>query len=158
MENIQQLKNQVKSLSKINAELRRKNSLLKWELTTLQIKKQTYSTGVDFQLNAEKVIFEAIKSEYRYFEPWMLATKSRKTEYKICRQLFQALMIQYNVAPLKAIGMKTGGRDHSTILWAKKAIRDLIDTDKTFRVGYDNIVKQVEQGLYTPEIIGATIS
>lgn len=158
MENIQQLKNQVKSLSQINAELRRKNALLKAELTKLQIKRQTYSNEVKVEKNAEKAILEAIKSEYQYFEPWMLATQSRKREYLVCRQLFQYLMNKYKVASLKQIGMKTGGRDHSTVLNSRREIENLITTDRTFRVGYDNIVKKVEQGLYTPEIIGATIS
>lgn len=153
-----ELENRVKSLSQINTELRRKNALLKAELTKLQIKKQTYSSNVNEEKKGERIIFEAIKSEYQYFEAWMLATQSRKREYLICRQLFQSLMIRYKIASLKQIGMKTGGRDHSTIINSRREIDNLITTDKVFRIGYENIVKLIEQGLYTVERIGDTIS
>lgn len=153
-----ELENRVKSLSQINAELRRKNALLKAELTRIQFKKEVYTKDVDFENKAESVIFESIKNEYPYFETWMLATKSRKREYLTCRQLFQSLMNKYKIASLKAIGIKTGGRDHSTILNSRREIDNLVSTDREFRRRYENIINQIEEGLYTPEIIGETIS
>ena len=154
----QELEKRLKQLESINSELRRKNILLRHELSKMQCKRKVYSLGIDLSMKAEKVIFEAIKAEYLYFEEWMLATVSRKNEYVVCRQLFQSLMHDFKIASLKNIGMKCGGRDHSTILHACRTVHNLAETDREFKRKYESILNSVEQGLYTPELLGKTTS
>lgn len=75
----------------------------------------------------------AIKTEYPAFVDEYLTTKSRKREVCIPRQIFMYLMLKYTPMGCCAVAKMCGGRDHSTSLAAKKAIQDMIDTDKAFR-------------------------
>ena len=49
-----------------------------------------------------------------------------------------------NNASLKTVGQYFGGRNHGTVHSAKRAIYNLVDTDKRFRSKYAEIKKEVE--------------
>ena len=70
-------------------------------------------------------------------------TKCRKRELVVARQLFMVLLEKYTNKTLAHIGGLLG-KDHATVLHAKKTIKDLVDTDKSFRVMYSELDKKVE--------------
>jgi chromosomal replication initiator protein len=58
-----------------------------------------------------------------------LQRKSRKREYAEPRQVAMYLLAKYTTMTLKAIGDMFGGRDHSTVIHAQRAVeRDLYST------------------------------
>ena len=108
------------------------------------------STGIDSELETQ--VFEAIKIQYPYAESFMLVIKSRKTEYVIIRQLFQALIKRHTKYSLKRIGLITGGKDHATIKNSIKVVSDMCDTDRVFKSKFEAIEAKIKQMLYTPEL------
>jgi chromosomal replication initiator protein len=48
---------------------------------------------------------------------------------------------------LKAIGNNFGGRDHSTVIHACKAVEDLMDTDMVFKDTVSDLWKKVQMSL-----------
>ena len=73
-----------------------------------------------------------IVAEYYAMSPELLIGKSRKRPIVDARQVamhFCKLMTQHS---LEAIGRRFGGRDHSTVIHACKAIQARIDTDPRF--------------------------
>ena len=62
-----------------------------------------------------------------------IKSKTRKREIVTARQLAMYLCKNHTKEPLKGIGQKFGGRDHSTVIYSLKAVQDMIDTDKDFK-------------------------
>lgn len=67
-----------------------------------------------------------------------LETKSRKTTVRFPRQIIMYLLKKYANISLVKIGERYGGRDHTTVIAAKDAIKDMMDTDE--------IIKQLIEG------------
>lgn len=67
--------------------------------------------------------------------------KTRKREYVQPRQ--QAMFIIYRMFPkksLQSIG-NLFGKDHTTVLHAKKTVNNLIDTDRKYRLRFEDLLK-----------------
>ena len=58
---------------------------------------------------------------------------TRKREYVYGRQIAMYLMTKYTRYSLAKIGEKFGGKDHATVLHAKRTIIDLISTSKNIK-------------------------
>jgi len=69
--------------------------------------------------------------------------RSRELDYVKCRAIYAGLAKKHTKAVLKKIGLKMGGRDHSTVLNAISTCNCWIDTDASFRQQY----KQLEMRL-----------
>jgi len=70
--------------------------------------------------------------------------KSRKREYVYARQIAMYLISKYSTATLEKIGAQFAGKDHATVLHAKKVINNLIDTDRNIKAqikDLENIIK-----------------
>ena len=59
------------------------------------------------------------------------------------RQVAMYLAKQHTKSPLTVIGSAIGGRNHTTVLHSCKAVTDLIDTDKQFKVQIEEIERIV---------------
>jgi chromosomal replication initiator protein len=75
-----------------------------------------------------------------------LKKKSRKREVVVARQLSMYFAKEFTSESLKNIG-EHFDKDHSTVLYSHKAVRDLIDTDAGFREIVDKLKRQVEMNL-----------
>ena len=75
--------------------------------------------------SVEDVIIDEVVGTYNVtFEE--LQRKSRKREYAEPRQVAMYLLSKYTTMTLKSIGNMFGGRDHSTVIHAQRAVeRDL---------------------------------
>jgi chromosomal replication initiator protein len=70
-------------------------------------------------------------------------TDSQKRAFVYARQ--QAMMIIYELFPRKSleyIGSCFGGRDHATVLHAKKTVKNNCDTDKKYKKEYKDLRKK----------------
>ncbi len=73
-----------------------------------------------------------------------LKSKSRKRDTVQVRQLAMYFSKLYTKSSLAVIGNKCGNKDHATVLHACKTVRNLLDTDKSFKKYVDeleNIIK-----------------
>ncbi|MBR2638591.1 MAG: chromosomal replication initiator protein DnaA [Bacteroidaceae bacterium] len=68
-----------------------------------------------------------------------IATRSRKREVVLVRQVSMYLAKKYLDLSTSKIGQYVGGRDHATVLHACKTITNLAETDKQFRYELNQI-------------------
>jgi len=73
-----------------------------------------------------------------------LHSKTRKRSVVIARQLSMYLAKNYTNSSLKSIGSNFGGRDHSTVIYSLKAVKDLMDTDSLFKDTVSLLEKKVQ--------------
>jgi hypothetical protein len=79
-----------------------------------------------------KKVCEVILNGEKY-EKEECFVKSRKRELVFTRQLCMYFSCSMTNASLAKIGEYIGGKDHATVLHAKKTINNLIDTDRNVR-------------------------
>jgi len=68
-----------------------------------------------------------------------IQSKTRKREIVQARQLAMYFSKNYTKSSLAAIGSKCGNKDHATVLHACKTVKNLADTDKSFKKYVDEI-------------------
>ncbi len=76
-----------------------------------------------------------------------LQSQTRKRSVVIARQLSMYLAKNLTNKSLKSIGENFGGRDHSTVIYSCKAVRDLMDTDLLFKDTVTELEKKVQLSL-----------
>lgn len=74
----------------------------------------------------------------------LLQTKTRKREVVQARQLSMYFSKNFTKHSLSYIGNQIGKKDHATVLYACKAVADMIETDRQFRVR----VEELQHKLY----------
>ena len=74
-------------------------------------------------------------------------SKTRKREVVIARQLSMYLAKNFTNHSLKDIGVGLGGKDHSTVIYSIKQIKNLIDVDPIFKDMVTDLQKKVELSL-----------
>jgi len=88
----------------------------------------------------EKLI---IKTVFDYFGVVEGENKKRKREHVICRQVSMTILnedLKYSTAQA---GLPFG-KDHATVLHAKKTINNLKDTDKKFKFDYQILKSRID--------------
>lgn len=73
-----------------------------------------------------------------------LNSKTRKREIVQARQIAMYFAKHKTKSSLSTIGARIGGKDHATVLHACKTVKNLLDTDKRFKVYVDDIEKMLE--------------
>lgn len=74
----------------------------------------------------------------------ILHAKTRKRNVVIARQLSMYLAKNLTTYSLKKIGSTFGGRDHSTVIYSIKTIKDLLDTDEKFKTSVLELEKKIK--------------
>lgn len=77
--------------------------------------------------------------DYYHLEFNDIQTKSRKREVVQARQIAMYLARKYTKNSLSSIGEQIGKRDHATVLYACKAVSDLVDVDKSLQKSLEAI-------------------
>ncbi len=72
-----------------------------------------------------------------------LVTKKRTKEIAFPRQVAMYLCRQLTPHSLKTIGLKFGGRDHSTVIHACKLVGDLMKKDEEFRERLNGLITRI---------------
>lgn len=90
-------------------------------------------------------IEEILKVVADYFDmkPEAIQAKNRKREIVQARQIAMYFAKKYTKASLSSIGSAIGGKDHSTVLYAHKTVRNLYETDKKIKQFIIEIDKRI---------------
>ena len=73
----------------------------------------------------------------------LLQTKTRKREVVQARQLAMYFSKNYTKYSLSYIGNQIGKKDHATVLYACKAVTDLMETDRNFKMQVEEIQRKL---------------
>ncbi len=73
-----------------------------------------------------------------------LLAKTRKREIVQARQITMFLAKSFTKNSLKTIGEHFGGRDHTTVIHSCQTVKDLMDTDSSFRESVVDIQQKVQ--------------
>jgi len=73
----------------------------------------------------------------------LLQTKTRKREVVQARQLAMYFGKNYTKYSLSYIGNQIGKKDHATVLYACKAVTDLMETDRNFKLQVEEIQRKL---------------
>lgn len=111
---------------------------------TVELAKQVIDK---FVKNVKKEIsidyIQKVVSDYFKLDIDTLCSKSRKRHIVQARQLAMFFAKKYTKSSLANIGSQIGDRDHATVLHACKTVDNLLETDKEFKVYYEEINKQL---------------
>ena len=77
-----------------------------------------------------------------------LQGKTRKRSIVIARQLSMYLAKNLTNKSLKTIGENFGGRDHSTVIYSYRAVKDLLDTDNLFKSTVEELEKKIKMSVH----------
>lgn len=72
-----------------------------------------------------------------------LTGRLRDREFVVPRQIAMFLIKEHTKMSLVEIG-KMFNRDHSTVIYSIRTVRDLLETNKVFREKYEQIPRQIE--------------
>jgi len=101
----------------------------------------------NFIKNSNKEIsidyIQKIVAEYFGLSLDQMNSKTRKRNIVQARQLAMYFSKEHTKASLTQIGLQCGNKDHATVLHACKTVKNLKDTDKTFRVYVEELDKKI---------------
>jgi len=112
-----------------------------------------YNSNIDMRL-AERVIKRAVNIDDKpltiddilntvchHFNVTLtaVASRSRKRDYVVARQVSMYLAQKYTKMPASRIGKLVGGRDHSTVIHSCNQVEQRIKIDKAFRTEISSI-------------------
>ena len=102
---------------------------------------ESFSNSTTEKTISELTIDEIFDITLKYFNvPRVMAeSKTRKREIVQVRQVAMKLSKDNTRSSLATIGMNIGDKDHSTVLHACKTIGNLLETDKRFKIQYQEI-------------------
>ncbi|GAA5221412.1 chromosomal replication initiator protein DnaA [Membranihabitans marinus] len=143
------VKNNIRELEGVLVSLIAQSSLNNREID-LEITKEVVQKFVE-QVSKEitiQSIQELVASHFK-IEADHLQSKSRKRNIVIARQLSMYFAKKHTNKSLKTIGDTFGGRDHSTVIYSCKTVKDLMDTDKIFKETVDDLEKKITMSLHS---------
>lgn len=82
-------------------------------------------------------------AEFFDVEVALLKAKTRKRNIVVARQVAMYLTKEFTNMPLKAIGQAFGGRDHSTIIHAIRAVKNLMESDTKFYAKLEELQRSI---------------
>lgn len=143
------VKNNIRELEGVLVSLIAQSSLNNREID-LDITKEVVQKFVE-QVSKEitiQSIQELVATHFK-IEADLLQSKSRKRNIVIARQLSMYFAKKHTNKSLKTIGDTFGGRDHSTVIYSCKTVKDLMDTDKIFKETVDDLEKKITMSLHS---------
>lgn len=93
------------------------------------------------ELNVELIC--EIVAKYYNLDLSDLYSKSRKRDVVQARQISMQLSKELTNKSLSAIGKIIGNRNHATVLYAIKSVKDQLDTNAVFKQDFENIKEQL---------------
>jgi chromosomal replication initiator protein len=111
-------------------------------LLRLKLYDTTSRIITESELLAE-VIIKMVGQYYLLSENYYL-DKTRITEYVMARYIAMKLIKLNTKSSLAKIGKMFKGKDHATVLHGINLISDLCETDKIFKMDYENLANKLE--------------
>ena len=106
--------------------------------------------GSTVQQGSREITVESILelvSDYFDVATELVKGQTRKRHVVVARQISMYLAKQYTDASLKKIGSHFGNRDHSTVIYSCRTVRDLMDTDEAFLAQVNEVDKRLRMSL-----------
>jgi chromosomal replication initiator protein len=91
-------------------------------------------------------VIQRTVAEYFEMEVEKLQSSTRVRQVVMARQISMFLVKEYTDQSLKAIGSIFGGRDHSTVLYSIKTVRDLMETDDNLKKTLEELDRKIKMG------------
>lgn len=91
-------------------------------------------------------VIKRIVADYYRLDVDLLSAKTRRREVVQARQIAMFCCKQFTQQSLKTIGLRFGGRDHSTVIHACRCVEDRISVEPGFREEMDHVLSMVSKG------------
>jgi chromosomal replication initiator protein len=128
------------ALTSILAQSSLNKKVITTELAKQMIDKYVKSTAREISID----FIQKIVCDYFNIPVDQMNSKTRKREIVQARQLSMYFSKRLTNFSLSTIGVHCGKKDHATVLHACKAITNLIETDKAFRIQVDDLEKKIK--------------
>jgi|AntRauTorckE5430_2_1112549.scaffolds.fasta_scaffold00508_1 chromosomal replication initiator protein len=117
-----------------------------WEID-LKLAKEVLRNFVT-EINKEVTpdVIQRTVAEYYNLDVENLASATRRRHVVLARQISMFLVKQYTEESLKSIGRMFGGRDHSTVLYSIKTVKDLMETNDEIRKSLGELERKIRIG------------
>ena len=99
----------------------------------------------DYQVRLEIEDIQRLVAQFYGLAPELLSAKSRKREIVTARHVAMYFSKQLTTHSLKSIGLRFGGRDHSTVIHACNTIDDRISLEPAFKTEIGEIEQKLER-------------
>ncbi|MGB3545962.1 MAG: chromosomal replication initiator protein DnaA [Saprospiraceae bacterium] len=141
------VKNNIRELEGALNTLVLRSSFTKGEID-LDLAKEVIRNFVS-ELNQEVTVdsIQKLVADYYNLDVEKLAGQTRRRQVVIARQLSMYLAKTLTDKSLKAIGQNFGGRDHSTVIYSVKTVRNMIETDQSIKKAVDELERQIKMSV-----------
>lgn len=105
---------------------------------------KNFVTEINKEVTPE--VIQRTVAEYYNLEVENLASATRRRQVVLARQISMFLVKEYTDQSLKSIGRMFGGRDHSTVLYSIKTVKDLMETNDEIRKSLGELERKIRIG------------
>lgn len=98
-------------------------------------------------------VIQRTVADYYDLEVEKLTSATRRRHVVLARQISMFLVKEYTDQSLKAIGRMFGGRDHSTVLYSIKTVRDLMETNDEIKKSLAELERKIRIGQGESELV-----
>jgi chromosomal replication initiator protein len=99
----------------------------------------------DFQVRLEIEDIQRAVAQFYSLTPELLSAKTRKREVVTARHIAMYFSKQMTSHSLKSIGLRFGGRDHSTVIHACNSVEDRVKLEPAFREEFTEIEQLLQR-------------
>lgn len=142
------IKNNIRELEGVMISLIAQSSLNKREIDIGLAKEVIKNFVSEISKEVTVEFIQKMVAEHYELKVENLKGKTRKRSIVIARQLSMYLAKNMTNKSLKVIGDNFGGRDHSTVIYSCKAVKDLLDTDSLFKDTVETIEKKIKMSVH----------
>ena len=105
---------------------------------------KNFVTEINKEVTPE--VIQRTVADYYNLEVEKLASATRRRQVVLARQISMFLVKEYTDQSLKSIGRMFGGRDHSTVLYSIKTVKDLMETNDEIKKSLGELERKIRIG------------
>lgn len=121
------------------------------DLTLAKQVLKNFVTEINKEVTPE--VIQRTVADYYDLEVEKLASATRRRQVVLARQISMFLVKEYTDQSLKAIGRMFGGRDHSTVLYSIKTVKDLMETNDEIKKALAELERKIRIGQGEGELV-----
>jgi chromosomal replication initiator protein len=112
---------------------------------------KNFVTEINKEVTPE--VIQRTVADYYDLDVEKLASATRRRQVVLARQISMFLVKEYTDQSLKAIGRMFGGRDHSTVLYSIKTVKDLMETNDEIKKALGELERKIRIGQGDGELV-----
>ncbi len=105
---------------------------------------KNFVTEINKEITPE--VIQRTVAEYYNLDVEKLASATRRRHVVLARQISMFLVKQFTDQSLKGIGRLFGGRDHATVIYSIKTVKDLMETNEDIRKDLEDLERRIRAG------------